>query len=148
LRDRRRVNHGVGVGRVGAVRPDRPTRSAQADRRPGPGPRKALRPPQLIARALVALALVALVGACAAPIKTATGIVVAVNSSTIGSVQEASVRESDGTTLKFNVQRLDINNGLPAQHLREHLATGIPVVVEYIVEGDQNVALRYNDAPT
>ena len=73
---------------------------------------------------------------------------VAVNSSSIGSVDQASIRESDGTTLKFNVARLDINNGLPAVHLREHLASGIPVVVEYFVEGNQNVALRYNDAPT
>jgi hypothetical protein len=94
------------------------------------------------------VALVALVGACAAPIQTATGIVVAVNSSSIGSVDQAAIREPDGTTLQFNVRRLDINNGLPAVHLREHLASGIPVVVEYVVEGNQNVALRYNDAPT
>ena len=72
----------------------------------------------------------------------------AVDSSSIGSVDQAAIREADGTTLQFNVERLDINNGSPAVHLREHLSSGIPVVVEYIVEGDQNVALRYNDAPT
>ena len=53
----------------------------------------------------------------------------------------------DGTTLQLNVERLDINNGLPAVHLREHLATGIPIVLEYVVEGERKVALRYNDAP-
>jgi hypothetical protein len=91
---------------------------------------------------------VAQLGACAAPIQTATGIVVAVDSTSIGNVDQAAVRESDGTVLQFNVERLDINNGLPAVHLREHLASGIPVVMEYIVEGGENVALRYNDAAT
>ena len=58
-----------------------------------------------------------------------------------------AVRTADGNVLQFEVDRLDVNNGLPPQHLREHLATGIPIVVEYVVEGERNVALRYNDAP-
>jgi len=73
---------------------------------------------------------------------------VAVDSTSIGSVDQAAIRQSDGTVLQFNVERLDVNNGLPAVHLREHLASGIPVVMEYIVENGENVALRYNDAPT
>jgi hypothetical protein len=77
-----------------------------------------------------------------------TGIVIAVDSSSIGSVDQVGVRTAAGTVLQFDVERLDINNGLPPQHLREHLATGIPIVVEYVVEGERNVALRYNDAPT
>jgi hypothetical protein len=40
-----------------------------------------------------------------------------------------------------------VNNGLPAAHLREHLSSGAPIVVQYVVEGGQNVSLRYNDAP-
>ena len=72
----------------------------------------------------------------------------AVDSSSVGSVDQVSVRTSDGDVLQFDVDRLDINNGLPPQHLREHLATGIPIVVEYVVEGERNVALRYNDAPS
>jgi len=74
--------------------------------------------------------------------------VVAVDSTSIGNVDQAAIRESDGNVLQFNVERLDVNNGLPAVHLREHLSSGIPVIVEYIVEGGQNVALRYNDAAT
>lgn len=85
--------------------------------------------------------------ACAAPIQTLTGIVVDVESSSVGSVDQVAVRTANGNVLRFDVDRLDINNGLPPQHLREHLATGIPIVVEYVVEGDRNVALRYNDAP-
>jgi hypothetical protein len=74
--------------------------------------------------------------------------VVAVDSSSLGSVDQVAIRTADGATLQFNVERLDINNGLPAVHLREHLASGIPILIEYTVEGDENVALRYNDAPT
>jgi hypothetical protein len=77
-----------------------------------------------------------------------TGIVVAVDGGSIGSVDQVAVRTADGNVVQFDVDRLDINNGLPPQHLREHLATGIPIVVEYVVEGERNVALRYNDAPT
>ena len=72
----------------------------------------------------------------------------AVDSTSIGNVDQAAIRESDGNVLQFNVERLDVNNGLPAVHLREHLASGIPVMVEYILEGGENVALRYNDAAT
>jgi hypothetical protein len=88
------------------------------------------------------------VGACAAPIQTVTGIVVAVDGSSVGSVDQVSVRTAEGNVMQFDVDRLDINNGLPPQHLHEHLATGIPIVVEYVVEGERRVALRYNDAPT
>jgi len=42
--------------------------------------------------------------------------------------------------------RLDVDNGLPAAHLRAHLASGAPIVVEYVVENGHNAALRYNDA--
>jgi len=73
---------------------------------------------------------------------------VAVDSTSIGNVDEVAIRTDDGATLQLNVERLDINNGLPAVHLREHMTSGIPIVIEYVVEGDENVALRYNDAPT
>lgn len=72
---------------------------------------------------------------------------VAVDGNSIGSVDQVTIRSSDGTTMQFNVERLDVNTGLPAVHLREHLASGVPVVIEYVVEGGGNVALRYNDAP-
>ena len=91
--------------------------------------------------------LAAVVAACATAPRTASGIVVAFDGSSIGSVDQVDVRTNDGNVLRFDVQRLDINNGLPAVHLREHLASGIPIIVEYIVEGERNVALRYNDAP-
>jgi hypothetical protein len=72
---------------------------------------------------------------------------VAVDGTGPASVDAVTVRSSDGLQLTFDVRRLDVNNGLPAAHLREHLASGAPIVAEYVVEGDRNVLLRYNDAP-
>ncbi len=57
-----------------------------------------------------------------------------------------TVRRSEGQVVTFDVGRLDLNNGLPGAHLREHLASGAPIVAEYIVDGNRNVLLRYNDA--
>ena len=75
-----------------------------------------------------------------------TGIVVSVDSQSVGSVAAVTVRANDGTVIQFDVGRLDVNNGLPAAHLREHLASGLPITVEYVIEGDRYIALRYNDA--
>ena len=76
-----------------------------------------------------------------------TGIVVAVDGPSLVDVRSATVRAADGRSLTFDVTRLDVANGLPAAHLREHLATSAPIVVDYVVEGGQSVAMRYNDAP-
>ena len=85
--------------------------------------------------------------ACAPQVMSLTGIVVAVEGSGPASVDSVTIRQNDGTVLQFDVGRLDLNNGRPAAHLREHLATGVPIVLEYVVEGGRNVALRYDDAP-
>jgi len=92
--------------------------------------------------------VVALAGACVADVKSVTGIVTAVDSTSVGSVNQVTVRTADGQTFQFDVGKLDVNNGLPAAHLREHLSSGLPIVVEYVVEGGRYVALRYNDAAT
>jgi hypothetical protein len=90
---------------------------------------------------------VAGLAACTPAVRSCTGIVVAVDGTGPANVSSVTVRQSDGVVLEFAVGRLDLNNGLPAAHLREHLASGGPIVVEYVVENGVNVALRYNDAP-
>lgn len=58
-----------------------------------------------------------------------------------------TLRTAEGQVLVFEVGRLDVGGGgKPAPHLREHLLDGAPIAVEYRVEGDRNVALRYRDA--
>ena len=91
--------------------------------------------------------VLATVAACVPAVKSFTGIVTAVEGSGPADVDSVTVRTNDGQVLTFDVMRLDLNNGLPPAHLREHLATGVPIVVEYVIENGRNVALRYNDAP-
>jgi hypothetical protein len=45
------------------------------------------------------------------------------------------------------VGTLDVSNGgLPAPHLREHMAGSTSTTVYYRVENGQNVAVKYTDA--
>jgi hypothetical protein len=97
--------------------------------------------------AALLLGSAALVAGCIEPEMTVVGIVIGVDSPSIGSVTGVTLRTSDGMVEHFDVSRLDPHNGLPAVHLREHLASGVPIVLEYVVENGNNVGLRYNDAP-
>ncbi len=63
-----------------------------------------------------------------------------------GSVEGFTVRTDAGTTLQLKVRTLDVSSGLPAAHLRDHLLSGEPIVVEYRVENGVSVAVRFNDA--
>ena len=76
----------------------------------------------------------------------ATGIVTAATGPNVASVTDFTLRTSYGETIQFKVGVLDVNNGLPAPHLREHLQSGIPIFVTYHVENGVNIATRYIDA--
>ena len=76
----------------------------------------------------------------------ATGIVIAAPGPNVASVTDFTLRTSYGETIEFKVGVLDVNNGLPAPHLREHLQSGIPIFVTYHVENGVNIATRYIDA--
>ena len=76
----------------------------------------------------------------------ATGIVIAATGPDVASVTDFTLRTYDGQTLQFKVGVLDVANGLPAPHLREHLVSGLPILVTYHVDNGVNVATRYIDA--
>lgn len=62
-------------------------------------------------------------------------------------VDSFRLRTSDGQVLQFTVVRLDLaSGGLPSAHLREHMASGEWITVEYHVENGVNIADRYIDA--
>ncbi len=62
-------------------------------------------------------------------------------------VSTFTLRTNDGQTLNFVVGTLDVSaGGLPAPHLREHMAGSTPTTVYYRVENGQNVAVKYTDA--
>lgn len=76
----------------------------------------------------------------------ATGIVTAATGPNSASVTDFTLRTYDGQTLQFKVGVLDVNTGLPAPHLREHLVSGLPIFVTYHVDNGANIATRYIDA--
>jgi len=77
----------------------------------------------------------------------ATGIVTSAEGPSPAEVHAFSLRQADGNVLNFVIQRLDVSNGgLPSAHLREHMAAGEPITVDYHVENGVNIADRYVDA--
>ncbi|HVM31095.1 MAG TPA: hypothetical protein VM305_10065 [Candidatus Limnocylindrales bacterium] len=76
------------------------------------------------------------------------GVVVAVDGPDLARVDNFTLRTDDGRTLAFEVEVLALTDGgKPAPHLREHLASGEPVEVEYRDAGGRLLAVRYRDAP-
>lgn len=87
------------------------------------------------------------VAACGTTDHTATGVVIALDSSA-GQVRSFTLRTSDGQTIPFVIGTLVPDaDAFPAAHLSEHAATLGPIVVSYRVEGGKNVADRLVDAP-
>jgi hypothetical protein len=79
----------------------------------------------------------------------ARGIVVDVQQSSFTHVDGFTLRTADGRLLHFTVGEIPPGNGsFPAIHLRDHLASALPIDVRYVVEHDQNIALRLADAPS
>ena len=74
-------------------------------------------------------------------------MVISADGPSAAQVDTFSLRQSDGTVLNFRVVRLDLTNGgLPSAHLREHMASGEPITVDYHVENGVYIADRYIDA--
>lgn len=100
-------------------------------------------------RVVVSLLLVVLaLGGCGRETLSATGVVVGVDQASLTDVRSFTLRTQIGETVTFRVGNLDLSEGgFPANHLREHMATVTPVLVEYIEEGAEHVAVRLTDAP-
>ena len=83
----------------------------------------------------------------AATTLSATGLVIAANGPDAATVNTFTLQTNDGQRLDFVVGTLDLSDGgLPAPHLREHMAGSTPTTVYYRVENGQNVAVKYTDA--
>lgn len=58
-----------------------------------------------------------------------------------------TLQTDDGQRINFVVGTLDVTDGgLPAPHLREHMAGSTRTTVWYRVESGRNVAIKYADA--
>ena len=102
---------------------------------------------------LLAVALVVVVLAVAAATvhggpgrQAETGVVVAVEATSLSDVSGFSIRTSDGRTVDFRIGRLENAATFPPGHLAEHKVSLVPVVVTYVRDAGANVAVRIEDA--
>lgn len=81
-----------------------------------------------------------------AQLRRVSGLVTAVDGPDVARVTSFSLRSADGASLTFHVEALSlVDGGKPAPHLREHMASGEPIEVEYRTLDDRLVAIRYRD---
>ena len=76
-----------------------------------------------------------------------TGIVVAVQATSLTSVQGFSIRTADGRTVDFRVGTLENATTFPPGHLAEHRVSLAPIRVTYVDAGGVATAVRLEDAP-
>ncbi len=82
------------------------------------------------------------------PRQTETGVVIAVDSTSLTNVKGFTIRTPDGRTVKFTLGPLENASQFAPGHLNEHVATAVPVLVTYHDENGQRVVIRLEDAVT
>ena len=127
------------------------TRDAAESRESAPALRRAGLSRLLGLLAVVVVVVVAAVAAASAlggPGRGAeTGVVVAVEATSLSSVQGFSIRTQDGRTVDFRVGAIEDAAQFPPGHLAEHKVTLVPIRVTYVAESGALVAVRLEDAP-
>jgi len=120
--------------------------NASTSSRAGPG-RRRLVVLLAVAAGVVLLALIAATVLGGPGRHVETGIVVAVEASSLSNVQGFSIRTTDGRTVDFRMGTIENATQFPPGHLAEHKVSLAPVRVTYVDEGGSAVAVRLEDAP-
>jgi hypothetical protein len=76
-----------------------------------------------------------------------TGIVVAVQATSLSNVDGFSIRTTDGRTVDFRITNLENAATFPPGHLSEHKVSLAPIRVTYVTDGGTPRAVRIEDAP-
>jgi hypothetical protein len=99
------------------------------------------------AAAIVVLALAAtsIVGGPRRQVET--GIVVAVEATSLSDVQGFSIRTTDGRTVDFRIGMIENATTFAPGHLAEHKVSLVPIRVTYVDAAGSRVAVRLEDAP-
>ncbi|HEY8439766.1 MAG TPA: hypothetical protein VIK65_14235 [Candidatus Limnocylindrales bacterium] len=113
---------------------------------------RAVSRPRLIALLAVVVAIVAVIVAAVTVFggpgrRVETGVVVAVQATSLSSVEGFSIRTEDGRTVDFRVGTIEDATQFPPGHLAEHKVSFVPVRVTYVQQGGALVAVRLEDAP-
>jgi hypothetical protein len=81
------------------------------------------------------------------PRQTETGVVIAVDATSLTNVTGFTIRTPDGRTVAFTLGQLENASQFAPGHLNEHVATAVPVLVTYHDENGRRVVVRLEDAP-
>ncbi len=76
-----------------------------------------------------------------------TGVVVAVEATSLSDVRGFSIRTADGRTVDFRVGTIENATQFPPGHLAEHKVSLVPIRVTFVQESGGPVAVRLEDAP-
>jgi hypothetical protein len=75
------------------------------------------------------------------------GVVIAVDSPSLGQVNGFALQTTDGSAFDFFMGTLENPSDFSPGHLTEHMATSSPIRVFYRIEGGKPVVYRLEDAP-
>ena len=98
-----------------------------------------------LARLLLVAMLVTGAVACGQPLDSVAGLVVSVDSPSLGRVDSFELRTEDGDILTFDTTDLEFRRDFPAAHLGEHMRLAQAVRVTYRRDGDRRVVVRLAD---
>jgi hypothetical protein len=88
-----------------------------------------------------ALALIA----CGQPLESEAGLVISVDSPSLGRVDGFELRTDDGEILTFDTTEMEFQGEFPAAHVAEHQAMAEPVRVTYRRAGERLLVVRLAD---
>jgi hypothetical protein len=81
------------------------------------------------------------------PASPVEGVVVAVDSPSLGEVKGFALRTSDGFLFDLQLGTLENPTEFSPSHLGEHMATSQPILAHYRLEAGKPVVYRLEDAP-
>ena len=81
-----------------------------------------------------------------APPSPVVGVVVAIDQVSLTQVNSFDVRMADGETVRLKVGALDNATQFSLSHLATHMATGVPILAFYRLEGGEPVVYHLEDA--
>jgi len=93
----------------------------------------------------LAAGAILLVAACQPTLQQETGIVLSVDSPTLGQVDSFELLTADGEIVTFDTSELRFRREFPAPHLSEHQMLGDRIVVTYKTEGDRLLVTQLDD---
>ena len=94
---------------------------------------------------LLALTCAATVLACEPTLQQETGVVIDIDSPTLGRVDSFVLLNGDGERLTFDTSELEFRSEFPAPHLAEHRVLGDRIVVTYKSDGDRRIVTQLDD---